>query len=77
LVLLAGLLVGVIMFVTGFVFGICGSMEYTTACSGLFAGDPEGPFWAAFTLICLIGLVYSFARRRAERLRASGTRALG
>jgi len=63
LALLAALSIGVVMLVGGFVFGLCGSMEYTTACNGLFAGDPDGPCWAILVLICLIGLVYSFVRR--------------
>jgi hypothetical protein len=60
LALIAALSLGVVMFVAGFAFGICGSMEYTTACNGLLARDPDAPYWAAFVLICVIGLCYSF-----------------
>jgi hypothetical protein len=63
LVLLAGLVVGVVIFVAGFVFGICGSMEYTTACNGLFAGDPDGPYWGAFVLVCSAVLASTFLGR--------------
>jgi hypothetical protein len=72
LVLLAGLMLGGFMLVTGFIFGICGSMEYTTACNGPFARDPDGPYWAVFVLICLFGLVYSSVRRPAEKKTPNG-----
>ena len=65
--MVAGLFLGVVMLVSGFVFGICGSMEYTTACNGLLARDPDGPYWAILVMICLVGLVFSFVRRSGEK----------
>lgn len=65
----AGGIIGCVVLLSGFVFGLCGSMEPATACSGYSATESIGILLITFSLIG--GLAYFFPRGRSALRRGT------